>query len=138
LLVAREGMFVTGGHQIMANLAALCYMMPMAVGVASASLTAQAIGANDLARARTTALAGLAVTFAGAIVTAIVLIGGRSAILAVYTDDIAVAAVAATLLQIIPFFHLADAMQCINSYLLRAYKVAVVPLVLQVVALSGI
>ncbi|KAG1471594.1 hypothetical protein G6F54_014486 [Rhizopus delemar] len=29
-------------------------------------------------------------------------------------------------------------MQCINSYLLRAYKVAVVPLLLQVVALAGV
>src|SRR5690606_21880810 len=31
-----------------------------------------------------------------------------------------------------------DAMQCIGSYLLRAYKVAVVPLILQIVALSGL
>ncbi|MNT39712.1 hypothetical protein D3C72_1759830 [compost metagenome] len=29
-------------------------------------------------------------------------------------------------------------MQCINSYLLRAYKVAVVPLLLQMVALAGV
>lgn len=32
LLVAREGTYVSGGHQIMSNLAALCYMMPMALG----------------------------------------------------------------------------------------------------------
>ena len=44
LLVAREGTLVSGGHQIMSNLAALCYMMPMALGVATAALTAQAIG----------------------------------------------------------------------------------------------
>ncbi|MFQ6721184.1 MATE family efflux transporter, partial [Bordetella pertussis] len=51
LLVAREGTYVSGGHQIMSNLAALCYMMPMALGVATAALTAQAIGAGrpDLA-----------------------------------------------------------------------------------------
>lgn len=138
LLVAREGMFVTGGHQIMANLAALCYMMPMAIGIASSSLTAQAIGADDAALAQKMALAGLAVALTGAIATAIVLIVGRPAILALYTDDAKVALVAASLLQILPFFHLCDAMQCINSYLLRAYKVAVVPLLLQVVALSGI
>lgn len=138
LVVAREGMYVTGGHQIMSNLAALCYMMPMAVGIASSSLTAQAIGAQDAHRAQKTALAGLAVTLGGAIITATILIVGRPAILAAYTDDLKVAAVAATLLQIIPYFHLCDAMQCINSYLLRAYKVAVVPLLLQVIALTGI
>jgi len=138
LLIAREGMYVTGGHQIMANLAALCYMMPMAVGIASASLTAQAIGAGDLRRARQTGTAGLLIVFTGAVITAIALVVGRPVILAAYTDNLKVAAVAATLLQILPFFHLCDAMQCVNSYLLRAYKVAVVPMLLQVVALTGI
>ncbi|TAL83810.1 MAG: MATE family efflux transporter [Candidimonas sp.] len=138
LLVAREGMFVSGGHQITSNLAALCYMMPMAIGIASASLTAQAIGANDFQRARKTGLAGIAVVMTGALITSSLLVVGRPLILAAYTDDIRVAAVAATLLQILPFFHLCDAMQCIGSYLLRAYKVAVIPLLLQIVALTGI
>jgi MATE family multidrug resistance protein len=138
LLVAREGMYVSGGHQIAANLAALCYMMPMAVGVASASLTAQAIGAQDMRRARAMGLAGMAVVAVGALATAAILILGRPLILAAYTDDLQVAAVAATLLRIIPFFHLCDAMQCIGSYLLRAYKVALVPMLLQAVALTGI
>src|SRR3546814_16358874 len=35
LLVAREGMSVTGGHQLLANLAALSYFMPMGIGRAS-------------------------------------------------------------------------------------------------------
>ncbi len=138
LLVAREGMFVTGGHQIMANLAALCYMMPMAVGIASASLTAQAIGARDIRRARQTGMAGIAIAATGAGITAIVLIAAKSAILRAYTDDLQVAAVAAALLQVLPWFHLCDAMQCMGSYLLRAYKVAVVPLLLQIVALTGL
>src|SRR5690606_14169480 len=138
LLIAREGMYVTGGHQITANLVALCYMLPMSVGIASASLTAQAIGARDMLRARQTGLAGLTITLAGAIVAISLVVGGRPAILAAYPDDLKVAAMAATLLQIVPYFHLCDAMQCINSYLLRAYKVAVVPLLMQVIALTGI
>lgn len=138
LLVAREGTFVTGGHQIMSNLAALCYMMPMALGVATAALTAQAIGAGNLAHAHRTGMAGLALGLIGALLTAAVLLVGRPLILAAYTDDAGVAAVATTLLAVLPLFHLFDSMQCINSYLLRAYKVAVVPLLLQVVALAGV
>lgn len=138
LLIAREGMYATGGHQIMSNIAALCYMMPMAIGVASASLTAQAIGAQDLRRARRMGRAGLAVALAGAIMTSLLLVVGQSDILSVYTNDMQVAAIATSLMQLLPFFHLADAMQCINSYLLRAYKVAVVPLLLQIVALTGV
>lgn len=138
LLVAREGMFVTGGHQIMANLAALCYMMPMAVGIASASLTAQALGARDSEGARRMGRAGIAVVATGATLTAILLIVARAPIVNAYTDDVQVAAVAVTLLQLLPWFHLCDAMQCMGSYLLRAYKVAVVPLILQVFALTGL
>jgi len=138
LLVAREGTFVTGGHQIMSNLAALCYMMPMALGVATAALTAQAIGAGDLRHAHRTGMAGLALGIMGAVLTAAVLLAGRPLILAAYTNNPDVAAVATTLLAVLPLFHLFDSMQCINSYLLRAYKVAVVPLLLQVVALAGL
>jgi MATE family multidrug resistance protein len=136
LLVAREGTYVSGGHQIMSNLAALCYMMPMALGVATASLTAQAIGARQLAMAHRTGMAGLTVGVIGALLTAAIVAAGRPLIIEAYTDSPQVAAVAASLLQIIPLFHLFDAMQCINSYLLRAYKVAVVPLLLQAVALG--
>ncbi|OZI38490.1 MATE family efflux transporter [Bordetella genomosp. 10] len=136
LLVAREGTLVSGGHQIMSNLAALCYMMPMALGVATAALTAQAIGARQPRLAHRTGLAGLALGLMGAVLTALVLWTGQPLIIAAYTDNPQVAAVAASLLYVIPVFHLFDAMQCINSYLLRAYKVAVVPLLLQVLALG--
>lgn len=138
LLIAREGMYATGGHQITANLVALCYMLPMAIGVASASLTAQAIGARDIARARLTGLAGIGIALAGAVLTTSLVMGLRPAILNAYTDDLKVAAMAASLLQILPYFHLCDAMQCVNSYLLRAYKVAVVPLLMQIFALAGL
>lgn len=138
LLVAREGTYVSGGHQIMSNLAALCYMMPMALGVATAAMAAQSIGAGNLAQARRNSMAGMALGLVGALITAAVLLAGRPLILAAYTDDPEVAAVASTLLTLIPLFHLCDSMQCINSYVLRAYKVAVVPLLLQIVALAGL
>ena len=45
LLAARLGTTVMGGHQVVANLAALCFMLPLSLSVATATLTAQAIGA---------------------------------------------------------------------------------------------
>lgn len=138
LMVAHEGMFVSGSHQIMANLAALCYMMPMAIGIAAASLTSQAIGAQDRHRATLTGRAGFIMTFSGALLTIVLLILFKPLILALYTTDPEVTLLASQLLYILPIFHVFDAMQCINTYLLRAYKVAVIPLILQVVALTGI
>ncbi len=138
LLAARDGMFVTGAHQIMANLAALCYMIPMALGVATASLTAQAIGASNLTLARLNGRAGVWLVVGAALTTALAIVLGRDAILALYTDDPQVAAAAAMLLMLLPFFHVTDALQCIACYLLRAYKVAVAPLLMQIVALTGV
>lgn len=138
LLIARGGVFVSGGQQIMANLIALCYMMPMALSISTASLTAQAIGARDAAKARRIGLAGILLVVVGALTTALVLVFGQQTILRVYTDELQVAVVAAALMQIAPWFHFWDAMHCISSYLLRAYKVAVVPLLLQISALTGL
>lgn len=138
LMVAREGMFVSGSHQIMSNLAALCYMMPMAIGIASASLTSQAIGARDMARAMLTGRAGFILAITGAVLTSALLVAFKPLILALYTTDPDVTRLATQLLYILPLFHLFDAMQCINTYLLRAYKVAVMPLAMQVAALTGV
>ena len=138
LIVAREGTLVIGSQQIVANLAALSYMMPMSLGVAGAALTAQAIGAGDFALARRTGSAALQIALIGAILTALALYFGRTAIIAGYTDDPGVAAMAVALLPIIPVFHLCDTVQCLVTYLLRAYKVAFVPMLVQTVALGVI
>jgi len=137
LLVAREGVYAVGAQQIMSNLAALCFMMPMSIGVATASLAAQAIGAGRHDAARRISYAGLSAAIIGAVLTALLLTTQRETIVALYTDDAEVAVMALALLQIIPVFHLCDTLQCVNSYILRAYKIAVVPLLLQIVALSG-
>ena len=39
------------------------------------------------------------------------------------------------MLVLLPWFHIVDSMQCINSYLLRAHKIATVPMLLQTFAL---
>lgn len=136
LLIANEGTTITGAHQITANLAALCYMMPMAIGVATAALTAQAIGAKQHILAHRTGMLGIGITLAGALLTSCVLFFGREQIVALYTDDLAVTAIALSLLAILPWFHVIDSMQCANIYLLRAHKIAMVPLILQTLSLT--
>jgi MATE family multidrug resistance protein len=111
-------------------------MMPMAIGVATAALTAQAIGAKQHVLAHRTGMLGLGITLAGALLTSCVLFFGREQIVALYTDDLAVTAIALSLLAILPWFHVIDSMQCANIYLLRAHKIAIVPLILQTLSLT--
>lgn len=138
LLVAREGVLVTGAHQITANLAALCYMAPMAIGIATSAQTAQTLGAGQLGMAQRMAQAGTLLTTGAAIITVAVLWTAGPWIVHAYTSDAQVAALALTLLAIMPFFHVADAAQTLVVYLLRAYKVALAPLLVQIVALGGV
>jgi len=138
LLVAGLGTTVTGGHQIVANLAALCYMLPLSMSVATSALVAQSIGSNDLDGARRITRAGLRLVAGIALVTSSVLWFGRHAIVGLYTDDDAVRGVALSLIGFIAVFHGFDAIQGICGFILRAYKHAVAPMLIYTVSLWGV
>jgi len=138
LLAARLGTTVMGGHQVVANLAALCFMLPLSLSVATATLTAQAIGAGDLRRARHTALVGLRIGGLVGAVTVLTLWTLRGGIVRLYSRDPAVVAMALTLIPYLAAFHFFDALQTVASFVLRAYKRAVAPTVIHAGALWGL
>jgi MATE family multidrug resistance protein len=137
LLVARLGTSVLGGHQIVSNLTALAYQIPLALSVATATLTAQAIGARDLARARRVAFAGIAACVGAASLTAGSVWVLRAAVVGLYTTDPSVAAVALSLIGYFAGLHVFDALQGVTAAILRAYRVALVPMVIYAFALWG-
>ena len=138
LLAARLGTTVMGGHQVVANLAALCFMLPLSLSVATATLTAQAIGAGDPRRARETALVGMRIGALVAGATVLTVWTLRGGIVGLYTRDPAVAAIALTLIPYLAAFHFFDALQTVASFVLRAYKLAMAPTVIHAVALWGV
>lgn len=138
LLAAGLGTVVTGGHQIAANLAAFCFMLPLSLSVATSALVAQAIGAGDAVAARRTSRAGLRMGMMLAAVVSLSVWLGRHAIVALYTDDTAVRGVALTLIGFVAIFHCFDAVQGISGFVLRAYKHAVAPMLIYTVSLWGI
>jgi multidrug resistance protein, MATE family len=138
LLAARLGTTVMGGHQVVANLAAVCFMLPLSISVATATLTAQAIGAGDPRRARDTALAGLRIGALVAGATVLTVWALRGGIVSLYSRDPAVAAIALTVIPYLAAFHLFDALQTVASFVLRAYKLAIAPTVIHAAALWGL
>ncbi|MEX2222946.1 MAG: MATE family efflux transporter [Candidatus Rokuibacteriota bacterium] len=138
LLVARLGTSVMGGHQVVANLAALCFMVPLSLAVATATLTAHAIGAEDGPRARRTAATGIRIAVVASASLALALWALREAIVRVYTSDAAVAAVALTLIPYLAAFHVFDALQTAVGFVLRAHKRAVAPTVVYALTLWGV
>src|SRR5690606_17478834 len=81
---------------------------------------------------------GMLLAVAAALLNVIIVLTSREAIAAAYTSDVEVALVAVSLFALLPWFHVADAAQTLTVSLLRAYKIALPPMMVQTVALGGI
>jgi len=136
--IARLGATPVAGHQIAVNLVSLMFMMPLAIANASSTLVAQRIGADDLRDARRIGWHGVEIglAIAAAMGGAVYLL--REQILHLYTGDAAIVAAALPLLAWVAVFHVADAAQTIAAFVLRAWRIAVVPLVIYVLAIWGV
>jgi MATE family multidrug resistance protein len=138
IFIARLGTTAVAGHQIVANLVALLFMMPLAVGNATSTLVAQRIGAQDMADARRLGWHGLQLGLMLACGMGLVMLLSREAVVRLYTQDAAVVAVALPLVAWLLVFHVGDAVQAIAAFILRAYHVARLPLIILALSLWGV
>jgi len=136
--VSRIGATAVAGHQIAANLVAMMFMMPLAIANAASTLVAQQIGAGDAGDARRIGWAGLEVAAAIAAVVGSAVYLLREHVVALYTANPMIAAAALPLLAWVALFHIADATQTVAAFVLRAYRIATMPLVVYVLAVWGI
>jgi MATE family multidrug resistance protein len=138
LFIARLGATAVAGHQITSNFATVLYMLPLSIASATGILVAQSIGAGKMEAAGHIGNAGIAFaavlsTFVGAAVWL-----GREAIVRAYTPDETIIAAAIPLFLFIAAYQLFDAVQITTAFVLRAYKIAVVPTLMYAVGLWGI
>jgi multidrug resistance protein, MATE family len=138
LFISHFGTTTLAGHQITGNIGAVLYMTPLSIGVASSTLVSQALGAQRFDEARTLARHGIAMACCIAVIYGVLLLALRPLVLAAYTPNAQVVAAAMPLVLIVVFYHLCDALQITTAFVLRAYKVTVVPTVIYAVALWGI
>ncbi len=138
IFIARLGATAVAGHQIAANLVALLFMAPLAIGNATSTLVAQRLGAHDLTDARLLGWHGLTLGVGLAVLMGLTVLSMRVPIVNLYSGDLAVAAAAVPLVAWIAAFHVADALQAIAAFVLRAYQVAKMPLAILALSLWGI
>lgn len=138
LLLARFGATTVAGHQIVANVIALLFMLPLSYGIASSVLVAQALGAGHPRTARRAGLRGFRIAVASALLLAVLVYLLREPLVAQFTRDPQVAAVALGLVGLAMLFHFFDAIQGVATFLLRGYKVALPPMLIHGVALWAI
>ena len=138
IFIVRLGATPVAGHQLAANLVSVLFMLPLALANATATLVAQRIGARDLFAARRIGWHGLQIGVCLAAVVGALIYALRHSVLRLYTDDAAVIAAALPLLAWVALFHTADAAQCVAAFVLRAYRIATLPMLIFAVSLWGV
>jgi MATE family multidrug resistance protein len=138
IFIARLGTTPVAGHQLAANLVSMLFMMPLALANATGTLVAQRIGAGDAARRPPAGLARPVDRLRRGGPDGRAVFAAREPVLGLYTSNAAVIAAALPLVAWMAVFHVADAAQTVAAFVLRAYKVATVPVLIYVAALWGV
>lgn len=137
LYVARQGSLSSASHQIAANLAAICYMVPLSLAIATSARVSYWRGAGDEAQARTLIQQCFKLALLIGIATAATLLIARTWIADIYTDSPRVLAMTSWLLICVAAYHVADCVQTYCIFVLRCYRVTVAPLVIYCLLLWG-
>ena len=138
IFLVRLGAETVSGHQIVANLISVLFMLPMALGVATGVLVAQSLGAAAPLTARRAAYRGFGAAALGAIGCLSLVWPLREQIIGAYTSDPNVASIAMHLIGLACVFHGIDVFQGVAGFVLRGYKVATAPMLIHGVSLWGV
>ncbi|CAB3756260.1 MATE family efflux transporter [Paraburkholderia solisilvae] len=138
LFIARFGTTVLAAQQIVVNLGAMLYMLPLSIGIATSTLVSQRIGAGAREAAHVIARRGVSFAATCATVCSSIILVARPLVVTGYTSNPQIIAAAMPLLTIVAFYHLADAVQVSAAFVLRAYGRTLVPTVIYTISLVGI
>jgi multidrug resistance protein, MATE family len=138
LLIATLGAVQIGAHQIAINIAALCFMVPLGIAMATTVRVGNAVGRGDPSGVRWAAGGGYAITGVTQVGSALLLLLAAWPIAQAYTTDAAVVRLAAELMVFAAIFQLSDGLQAASGGALRGLKDVRVPMLITVLSYWGI
>jgi len=122
LMLAPFGAETVASHQIALNFSSLVFMLPLSIGVGVTIRVGHSIGEGLPDHARVAARTGLMLGMAVAACTAALTVLLREQIATIYTDDMQVITLAATLLFFAAIYQVSDSVQVVAAAALRGYK----------------
>ena len=134
LMIGKLGAQATASHQIAMSVGGLGFMIPLALGMASTIRVGTNVGAARFHVVRRTVGVATVVGFLIAIFVALILLSCRHQIVALYSADPVVLALAAQLLLLCALFQVFDASQVVSVGALRGFKDTTVPMVLATIS----
>ncbi len=138
LFVARLGTTAAASHQIAANLAAVLYMVPLAIGIATSARTSYWLGADQPAKARHAVGVGFVLVLGSAVLLATTLVLVRGPLARLYASSPEVVALAVPLLFWTAIYHLFDGLQALAVFVLRCWRITLTPFLIYGVLLWGL
>jgi len=138
VFIARLGEIPVSGHQIAANFGTFIYMIPLAIANATATLVAHAIGARELDRAKHIGDSGIRLAWCLSLGIGCAVWFSREALVRAYTPDPGIMAAALPLFMFVSVYQMFDAIQVTTAFVLRAYKIVIIPTVIYAFALWGV
>ena len=138
LFIARLGTTALAGHQIVANLGTVIYMVPLSLSIATMTLVSQSIGANKPERAEEIGWSSVFFTTATCITIGLAVWVFRMQLLDLYDPPAEVKAFSIPLFLFIAFYQIFDALQVTAAFILRAYRIAFWPMLIYAGSLWGV
>jgi MATE family multidrug resistance protein len=138
LFIARLGTTTLAGHQIVANMGTVMYMVPLSLSIATMTLVSQSIGADKQERAEEIGWSSVFFTTLLCIVLGIAVWVFKFELLDLYNPPAEVRVFAVPLFLFIAFYQVFDALQVTAAFILRAYRIAFWPMLIYAGSLWGV
>jgi MATE family multidrug resistance protein len=138
LFIARLGTEALAGHQIVANIGTVIYMVPLSLSIATMTLVSQSIGANQQSKAEQIGWSSVFFTTTACAVIGLTAWFFRAELLHLYDPPEEVKQFAIPLFLFIAFYQIFDALQVSAAFILRAYRIAFWPMLIYAVSLWGV
>ena len=138
LFIARLGTTALAGHQIVANMGTVIYMVPLSLSIATMTLVSQSIGANKPERAEEIGWSSVFFTTTLCISIGIAVWVFRIQLLDLYDPPAEVKVFSVPLFLFIAFYQVFDALQVTAAFILRAYRIAFWPMLIYAGSLGGV
>ena len=122
LVIAPLGTVAVGAQQVAINLSGLVFMLPLSIGIAASIRAAYYVGKRDLRAFDTLVFTAGVLSLVLVACNMVLCYTCRHGIAACYTDDTAVASLAASLIAYCVIYQLSDSVQSLFSCLLRGCR----------------
>ncbi len=139
LFIARQGTVAAASHQVASTLAAMLYMMPLSLGIATSARVSYWLGARHADKARAVMRLGLQLTLGLSLVCALGVWLLHQPLARLFAGpNPPVVMLAALLLPWVALYHVVDALQAVCVFILRSFGIAMASLVIYGILLWGV